>query len=336
MTALRIGFFSFFITLSFAHATAPKELFKEIEPYSTHMLSVSPLHKLYIEELGNKNGVPILVMHGGPGVGASLKFRRLFDPKYYRIIIVDQRGNKRSTPLGELRENDTQSLVEDYEEVRKFLGIKEWHVSAGSWGTVLSILYAAKYPQYVKSLTLRGIFTANQDEFDHYFSSAMQKKYPKEWREFLKILDLKKTKLASNQYADKMLELLKSDSLEDKKKATKAFVYWDDTLSGKGGDLSFEPAEMDLISSLIYFHYETQNAFLKNEEVLAAAERIPAQIPVEIVNGDQDFLCPAWAAIRLHKRIKHSKLKIVKNGKHSIFNSPMLENVLEVFESYKK
>ena len=49
---------------------------------------------------------------GGPGGGSSPDHRRFFDPAFYRIIVYDQRGSGRSTPLGELTDNTTGHLVE--------------------------------------------------------------------------------------------------------------------------------------------------------------------------------------------------------------------------------
>ena len=99
------------------------ELFPPIDPYQTGLLQVDAVHTLYWEQSGNPRGVPVVFLHGGPGAGASPTHRRFFDPSHYRIIIMDQRGAGRSTPLGEVRDNTTEHLIADLETLRTQLEI---------------------------------------------------------------------------------------------------------------------------------------------------------------------------------------------------------------------
>ena len=93
-------------------------LFPEIQPYNTFRLKVSDVHDLYVEEVGNPKGQPVVFLHGGPGAGLSGTHRRFFDPEHYRVILFDQRGAGKSTPTACLEENNTWSLVEDLETIR--------------------------------------------------------------------------------------------------------------------------------------------------------------------------------------------------------------------------
>lgn len=86
-------------------SSAEEFLFPEIQPYSTGMLKVSPVHSLYYEECGNPLGKPVIMVHGGPGAGCSDGMRRYHDPREYRIILLDQRGSGRSLPHASLEEN---------------------------------------------------------------------------------------------------------------------------------------------------------------------------------------------------------------------------------------
>src|SRR5690606_33986074 len=74
-------------------------LFPDIRPYAEHRLTVDEIHTLYVEESGNPNGIPVLVVHGGPGAGCQDYLRRFFDAERFRIVLFDQRGAGRSTPL---------------------------------------------------------------------------------------------------------------------------------------------------------------------------------------------------------------------------------------------
>ena len=82
----------------------------------------------------------------GPGAGATSVHRRFFDPGFWRIVIFDQRGGGRSTPLGELATTRPSHLVADIERLRRELGIAEWVVFGGSWGSTLALLYARPIP----------------------------------------------------------------------------------------------------------------------------------------------------------------------------------------------
>ena len=159
------------------------DLFSPLDPFQTGRLQVDGLHTLYWEQSGNPDGVPVLFLHGGPGAGASPTHRRFFDPTFYRIIILDQRGAGRSTPLGELRDNDIPHLVSDLEALRTHLGIDRWMVFGGSWGSTLSIAYAEAHPDRVIGLILRGIFLMRKSEID-WFLYGMRQIFPEAWNHF--------------------------------------------------------------------------------------------------------------------------------------------------------
>src|ERR1700742_1565715 len=122
--------------------------FPSIEPYRSGRLKVDGLHELYWEECGAPKGKPVVFLHGGPGAGASPAHRRFFDPRHYRIVIFDQRGAGRSTPLGALNDNTTPHLIADMELLRTHLGIERWLVFGGSWGSTLAVAYAEHHPQH--------------------------------------------------------------------------------------------------------------------------------------------------------------------------------------------
>lgn len=92
------------------------------------------------------------------GGEADPHLRRFFDPQRYRIILFDQRGCGRSIPHLEISENNTQLLMEDIDSIRDFLGLREFVLFGGGWGSLLALLYAQKFPQQVKALLLHQIF----------------------------------------------------------------------------------------------------------------------------------------------------------------------------------
>ena len=50
-----------------------------IEPYDTGMLDVGDGHQVYWEVCGNPDGVPAVMLHGGPGSGCTPRHRRALD-----------------------------------------------------------------------------------------------------------------------------------------------------------------------------------------------------------------------------------------------------------------
>src|SRR5258706_12933762 len=138
------------------------ELYPPLEPYSAGMLALDSIHSMYWEQSGNPNGVPVVFLHGGPGAGSAPNHRRFFDPVHYRIIVFDQRGGGRSTPLGELRENTTPLLIDDIERLRRHLGIEQWLVFGGSWGSTLALAYGEAHRGPCLAFALRGVFPSRR------------------------------------------------------------------------------------------------------------------------------------------------------------------------------
>src|SRR6266404_4416850 len=160
-----------------------RDLFPPIEPYATGMLAVDGRHTLYWEQVGNPNGLPVIFLHGGPGAGATPTHRRFFDPASYRIVIFDQRGAGRSTPLGEVTDNTTRHLVADIERLRRHFGVERWVVFGGSWGSTLALTYAEAHPERCRALVLRGIFLCRRSEID-WFLNGVRAVFPEAWRAF--------------------------------------------------------------------------------------------------------------------------------------------------------
>jgi proline iminopeptidase len=122
-------------------------LYPEIDPYDQDLLAVDGPHRIHYEQVGNPTGVPVIFLHGGPGGGAKPVHRRFYDPTFFRVVLIDQRGCGRSLPLGETDGNDTQALIGDIERLRMHLGIERWAVTGGSWGSCLALLYGEAYPE---------------------------------------------------------------------------------------------------------------------------------------------------------------------------------------------
>ena len=144
-------------------------LYPPIRDNGHFYLPVDDVHELYVEECGVPDGLPVIFLHGGPGSGCEPWHRQFFDPNRYRIILFDQRGCGRSRPHAALERNTTWDLVADMERIREHLGIDQWVLFGGSWGSTLALAYAETHPTRVSGMVLRGIFLCRQQDIDWFY-----------------------------------------------------------------------------------------------------------------------------------------------------------------------
>ena len=160
-------------------------MYPSIQPYKkgwirTDRLSDGQHVEIYVECSGNPEGVPVIYLHGGPGDHSSPRIRRLYDPKFYNIILFDQRGCGKSLPANHTEKNTTDYLIRDIESIREFVHAKSMIVSGGSWGSTLALLYAQAHPARVDALLLRGIYDlTNDDVVDQMYPE--QEDHPKDF-----------------------------------------------------------------------------------------------------------------------------------------------------------
>ena len=199
------------------------ELYPEIEIYKEHLIPVSDLHTIYVEESGNPLGHPVVVLHGGPGGASSPANRQFFDPEFYRIIQFDQRGCGKSTPFASLEENTTQDLVADMEKIRTALGIEKWLVFGGSWGTTLALHYTIAHRERVVGLMLRGIFLGRQSDVDWLYQDGASHFYPENFEKFKAPIPVEEQGELVNAYYKRLTAEDESICLE----AARAWAEWE-------------------------------------------------------------------------------------------------------------
>ncbi len=291
-------------------------LFPELKPYQRHNLKVSDLHSLYLDEAGNPDGIPILFVHGGPGGACDANSRRFFDPELYRIITFDQRGCGRSTPHGELRENDTGELIADMEKIRGHLRIEQWVLFGGSWGSTLSLLYAQAHPQRVNALVLRGIFLCRQRDLDWLYRDGANRIFPDGWVEFLRPIP----KSERHRLLEAYYERLTGEDELARMGAAKAWATWE----GSCATLRHDPAGLARFTSphralalaRIEAHYFINRGFIEEDQILRNMGRL-TDISGHIIHGRYDMVCTLDNASSLHRHWPGSELFIVREAGHS-------------------
>lgn len=290
-------------------------LYPDIKPYMRHSLAVDN-HRLYVEECGNPQGLPVLFVHGGPGAGCQPFHRRFFDPNVYHIVLFDQRGCGHSTPHATLEGNTTQALVEDMEKIREHLGIERWVLFGGSWGSTLSLVYAQTHPQRVLALILRGIFLCRPHEIKWFYQEGANRIFPDYWQDFVRpIPTQERTDLVAAYY-----RILTGKDEVLRMAAAKAWSTWEGrtlTLLEQSPVVEhFSSPSTALSLARIECHYFINDSFLETNQILRDADRL-ARIPGVIVHGRYDMVCPVENAWDLHQVWPQAEFKIIANAGHA-------------------
>jgi proline iminopeptidase len=311
------------------------ELFPEIEPYNKFHFRVSDLHELYVEEAGNPKGQPVLFLHGGPGAGFGPKHRRLFDPKHFRIILFDQRGAGKSRPHAELRENTTWDLVSDIEKLRKHLGVSQWMVFGGSWGSTLAMAYAETHPGSVSHLVLRGIFLCRKSEIEWFYQQGAHWIFPDVWQKYLE-------PIPENERGDLVKAFYKRLTSEDEKTrldAAKAWSGWEGATVHLVPDadtfMKFTSDHMAVSLARIECHYFTHGCWFRSDNQLIEDVDKIRKIPAVIVHGRYDVVCPVKNAFDLHAAWPEADLKIVPDAGHAFDEPGILRELMAAVEKFK-
>jgi proline iminopeptidase len=308
-------------------------LFPPLSPYSSGYLSVSPTHNIYWEQCGNPDGMPVVVLHGGPGAGCTPVHRRFFDPNFYRIILLDQRGAGRSNPLGSLEENTLVHLINDLEMLRVHLRVERWHLYGGSWGSTLGLAYAQTYPDRCRSLVLYGIFLMRAQDID-WFTNGVRQVHPEAHANLLgQLSDKEQAQGVIDAYFDR----LNGKDVALKRQAALVWQNYEAVLTQHNALPLRQPSrheEQQLwAQSLIELHYFKQ-ALAAPVDLLANIDRLKP-VPATIIQSRYDMVCPMAGADALHEAWPEADYIIVSNAGHSALDLPMRSRLIEATENAK-
>lgn len=317
------------------HAVKPAEafLYPRIAPFHENYLSVSSLHSLWFAQYGNPHGIPIVMVHGGPGGGCGPFDSRFFDPAIYRIILLDQRGAGHSRPNANVTDNHTNYLIDDMEQLRKHLDISYWLVCGGSWGSALSLAYGQAHPQRCLGFILRGIFLATQDEYMKLWN-GMGDIYPEAFQEYVEFLSSHERINLLMSYHRRLM----SDDPAVHMPAARAFYKYDltcATLIDKSRIASnLLNAERVLALARIFAHYCVNNFFMARDQLIHNLHKI-AHLPAMIIQGRYDVICRASSAFRLHQAWPGSILTIVPDAGHANLEPGITRAIVDAGEHFK-
>jgi proline iminopeptidase len=311
---------------------ADEYLYPAIEPYNCGWLAVEAPHRIYFEECGNRSGIPVVFLHGGPGSGCSPAHRRFFNPQRYHSVLFDQRGAGHSEPAGCLDKNTTQDLLRDLERLRTHLSIDSWLLYGGSWGATLALLYAQQHPQRVLGLVLRGVFLARQRDVAWvYGREGVSRLFPRDYDPFIDYL----TPYGSDDPIAAYHRLLTTGEPAVREAAARCWHAWEARVVRQflppvpQTELS-DSKEM-LRRALIVSHYASHDFFLGRNGLPLHLEQLQEK-PCIIIHGQRDLVCPLEAAWTLHHAWPRSELRIVEEGGHVAAEPAIGQALVKAFD----
>ncbi|WP_102223980.1 prolyl aminopeptidase [Acidimangrovimonas sediminis] len=308
-------------------------LYPAIEPFDQRMLDVGDGHTVYVEQSGNPRGVPVVVVHGGPGGGSSPAMRRYFDPAHYRVVLFDQRGCGRSRPHASVEANTTWHLVADMERIREALGIKRWMVFGGSWGATLSLIYAITHPERTAALILRGVFLMMQRELGWFYGGGAGAFWPDLWTRFASAIPEDERDDLITAYHRRLF----SGDYAEETRFARLWAGWENALAtiehdaGRGEG----PSEYAHAFARLENHYFTHGGFLEHDGWILDQKVRLRDIPTVIVQGRYDMICPPRSAWDLSANWPRADLKMVPLAGHALSEPGISAELVKAMDGYR-
>ncbi|SHJ01169.1 prolyl aminopeptidase [Wenxinia saemankumensis] len=318
------------------HKRVSQRLYPPIDPFDQRMLDVGDGHRVYVEQCGNPDGLPVVVLHGGPGGGCSPAMRRYFDPAIYRIVLFDQRGCGRSRPHASVEDNTTWHLVADIELIRQELGIDAWVVFGGSWGATLSLVYAQEHPHRTRALALRGVFLMTPPELKWFYGGGAGLFWPELWSRFAGLVPEEERGDLIAAYNRRLF----SGDLPTETRFARAWAAWENALAsidneGLGGE---GPADYARAFARLENHYFTHQGFLGPEQQILAPQRMAriAEVPGIVVQGRYDMICPPASAHRLAAAWPRARLVMVGKAGHALSEAGISDELVSAMDAFAR
>lgn len=314
---------------SAGHDAPAPGLYAATDPYDQRLLDVGDGHQVYVEQCGHPGGIPVIVLHGGPGGGCSPAMRRFFDPRSYRIVLFDQRGCGRSKPAASVQHNTTAHLIADIEMIRTVLGIKSWIVFGGSWGATLSLAYAQAHPDRAAALVLRGVFLGTRSELQWFYGGGAARFFPELWAQFIRPIPEDEHHDLIGAYAKRLF----SGNEHEENRFARAWTRWENALASiesRGLATSDAPSTYARAFARLENHYFRNGCFLGEDGALLHGLPKMAEIPGTIVQGRYDMICPPATAWDLHARWGRSRLEMVPVAGHALSEPGISAELLRI------
>ncbi len=309
-------------------------LYPPVEPFDQRVLDVGHGHRVYVEQCGNPAGVPVLVLHGGPGGGCSPAMRRYFDPEVYRIILFDQRGCGRSRPYAMVEHNSTWDLVADIELIRTTLGIDRFILFGGSWGATLALIFAISHPDKVRHLVLRGVFLMTRAELDWFYGGGAGGFFPDLWAQFVAPIPAEERGDLIGAYHRRLF----SGNLGEESRLGRVWSNWENALASVAhdGPLGDSPSDYARAFARLENHYFQHAGFLEADGWILRERHRIEHIPASIVQGRLDMICPPISAWRLAEGWEKADLQLIPFSGHALSEPGISQALVRVMDGLRE
>jgi proline iminopeptidase len=308
-------------------------LYPPIDPFDQRVIDMGDGHRVYVEQCGNPDGVPVLVLHGGPGGGCSPAMRRYFDPQVYRVVLFDQRGCGRSRPHASVENNTTWHLVADIEMIRTALGIDRFICFGGSWGATLALIYAISHPDRVAQLVLRGVFLMTRAELAWFYGGGAGAFFPDIWARFVNPIPQAERGDMIGAYHRRLF----SGNLMEESRFGRIWANWENALASvhQDGPLGESPSEYARAFARLENHYFQNAGFLASDGwIMARRDRI-TDIPAAIVQGRYDMICPPVSAWNLAHGWEKADLRMVPMAGHALSEPGISAELVRIMDGLR-
>ncbi|WP_149587253.1 prolyl aminopeptidase [Tabrizicola flagellatus] len=313
---------------------AVEYLYPPIDPFDQRVIDVGDGHRVYVEQCGNPEGIPVLVFHGGPGGGCSPAMRRYFDPRAFRVVLFDQRGCGRSRPHASVTANTTWHLVQDVETIRSTLGIDRFIGFGGSWGATLALIYAITHPDRVSHLVLRGVFLATRAELTWFYGGGAGAFFPDLWSRFVEVIPEAERGDLIAAYHRRLF----SGNLVEETRFGRIWANWENALASiqNEGALGESPSDYARAFARLENHYFQNAGFLECDGWILRERRRIEHIPTTIVQGRYDMICPPQSAWSLSRGWAKCELKMVPMAGHALSEPGISEALVRVMDGLRQ
>lgn len=262
-----------------------------------------PVHdtSLYVVERGASDGLPVLVLHGGPGLD-HLEFGHwldaLTDGGRYRLVLVDQRAQGRSDRSAPEETWTLQTMASDVSALAAALGTERYAVLGHSFGAFVALQHAVDAPGAAVATVVSGGVPATS--FLAGADAALAAMEPAEVRERVA------ASLAREATADTEEEVaaLLADQMP---------FHFADPLDPRIAEYLTATADTVYAPAMLR-HFASVRSVIEVQDRLGSVSQ-----PVLVVQGRHDRVCPVAAAEATAAGLPHAQLEIMEGCGHMSF-----------------
>jgi proline iminopeptidase len=218
--------------------------------------------------------------------------------------------------------NTTDHLLADMEQLREHLGIEQWLLFGGSWGSTLILAYAERHPERVSEILITGVTLSRRSDIDWLYH-GVGRFFPEEWERFRAGVSEAE---GDGDLVASYARLVESPDADVRAKATADWLAWEDAVisqepQGTRNAYSSRSPAAQIALVRICAHYFSHGVWLEEGALLRDANRL-AGIPGVLFHGRLDLGSPVQTAWELARAWPDAHLVVISDSGHT--GSPTL------------